>query len=331
MLDNIIIAIDAMGGDNAPKDIVKGTIEYIKSNEGIKVILVGQEDLINAELNKYSFNSEQISIVNALEIITNEDSPTVAIKKKKNSSMVVGLKLVKDGTAQAFISAGNTGALLTGSTLIIGRVQGVERPALGVLLPNKKGASLLLDVGANVDAKPQYLLQFAKMGSVYMENVMNLKNPKVGLINIGSEEEKGNLLIKEVFPLIKESEINFIGNVEAREISSGNADVLVCDAFVGNVILKYSEGFSKFLLSMIKNELMSSFMSKLGALLCSNAFKNLKSKFDYSHIGGAPLLGLKALVVKAHGNSDYMSIKGAINQCVTFIEHDITEKIKKII
>jgi glycerol-3-phosphate acyltransferase PlsX len=322
-----LIALDAMGGDNAPAEIVKGVVEATKEFN-YKFALVGKEAAIKAELAKYNWNKEKIVVVNATEVIETCEVPTVAIRKKKDSSMVVGLNMVKNGEAAAFISAGNTGALLTGATVIIGRLKGVERPALGTMIPTEKGASLLIDAGANVDAKPSYLVQFAKMGSVYVENIFGIKNPKIGLINIGVESEKGNALVKETYGLLSEEKnINFAGNLEARDISLGEVDVMVADAFVGNVVLKLMEGFGKSILGIIKKELMADVLSKLGAVMSMRAFKRIKAYFDYADKGGAPFLGLKALVVKAHGNSDYRAIKGAIKQCVSFIEADIVNKI----
>ena len=322
-----VIAIDAMGGDHAPFEIVKGAAASASS--AVKLILVGDENAIKSELGKYSYPEGSIEVVNASQVITGEDVPTVAIKQKKDSSMVVGLNMLKEGRAGAFISAGNTGALLTGATLIVGRIRGIERPALASLLPNdNKTHTLLLDCGANVDCKPSYLVQFAEIGSVYMENVLGIKNPRVGLINIGTEEEKGNAVSKETHELLKNSNLNFTGNVEASMISTGIADVLVCDGFVGNIVLKHTEGFAKSIMKMVKEELLSSFMSKMGALLAKGAFKNLKKRFDYREVGGAPFLGLNALVVKAHGSSDAKAISGAINQCNIFIENDIVHKIK---
>lgn len=327
-MSEIIIAIDAMGGDYAPFEVVKGCVEALDKND-ITLILVGKEDIIKDELNKYSYNKDKIQVVNASQIIGTDEVPTSAIKNKKDSSIVVGLNLLKQGKAQAFVSAGNTGALLTGATVIVGRIKGIERPALGTLLPNAKGVSFLIDSGANVDSKPVYLTQYAKMGSIYMQNIMKVENPKVGLINIGAEKEKGNALTKEAYDLLENADINFTGNVEARDIASGVVDVMVCDAFVGNVILKYSEGFGNAILAMVKKELMSSFISKVGAILSLKAFKRLKKHFDYSEVGGAPFLGLKALVVKAHGSSNSKAIVGAISQCKTFIENDIINKIQE--
>jgi glycerol-3-phosphate acyltransferase PlsX len=326
-MSEVVIALDAMGGDNAPVETVKGAVEASKEID-YKIALVGKEAAIKAELAKYSYDKNKITVVNATEVIETCEVPTVAIRKKKDSSMVVGLNMVKSGEAAAFVSAGNTGALLTGATVIVGRIPGVERPALGTMVPTDKGLSLLIDAGANVDAKPAYLVQFAKMGSVYVENIFGIKNPKVGLINIGVESEKGNALVKEAYGLLGEAEgINFTGNLEARDISNGDVDVMVADAFVGNVVLKLMEGFGHSILRLIKKEIMSSFMSKLGAVMASGAFKRIKAHFDYSDVGGAPFLGLKALVVKAHGNSDARAVKGAIKQCASFIEKDIVNKI----
>lgn len=328
-MENKVIAVDAMGGDNAPVEIVKGAVEASK-DIAYTIALVGKEAVVKAELAKYKYDENKIITVNADEVIENCDVPTVAIKKKKNSSMVVGMNMVKNGEALAFVSAGNTGALLTGATVIVGRIKGIERPALGTMLPTEKGYSLLIDAGANVDAKPSYLSQFAMMGSVYVENIFNTPNPKVGLINIGAEREKGNAVVKEAYGLLEQQkDINFVGNVEARDISKGQVDVMVCDAFVGNVVLKFMEGFGKSILSILKKELMADFLSKIGAVMSANAFKRIKTYFDYDDVGGAPFLGLKALVVKAHGSSNARAIKGAINQCVQFIDNDIVNKIQE--
>ncbi len=329
-MSDTIIAVDAMGGDNAPFEIVKGCISAIKEHKNIKIILVGRENDIMQELSKYQYDDKRIEVLNADEVIATDEVPTVAIKTKKNSSMVVGLNLVKTGDASAFISAGNTGALLTGAVTIIKRIKGVERPALGTLMPMENGkSSLLIDAGANVDAKPSFLVQFAKMGSVYMENVMGIENPKVGLINIGAEKEKGNALTKETYELLEQADINFVGNLEARDIFLGEVDVMVCDAFVGNVVLKFAEGFVKSIMRIIKRELLAGVLSKIGALLSAGAFKRLKKYFDYSKVGGAPFIGLSGLVVKAHGNSKEDDVVGAINQCIKFIEGDIVNKIQE--
>ncbi len=323
------IAIDIMGGDNAPIEIVKGAVESLLENEKTNLTLIGQEEIINKELLKYKYDKNRINIVNATEIIETHDVPTKAIRTKKDSSMVVGFNLLKENTVDAFISAGNTGALLTGSTIKVGRLEGIERPTLGTIVPTQKNYMFLTDCGANVDCKPSYLVQFAKMGSVYAENILGIKNPKVGLINVGVEETKGNALSKEAYNLLKESNVNFVGNVESREIVRGVVDVVVCDGFIGNILLKNIEGLSMTLLSMLKEELMSSTKTKIGALLSKQAFLNLKTKMDSSEIGGAPFLGLKNLVVKAHGSSKAKDIKSAVRQTYNFIDNDMIEKIKQ--
>ena len=315
MTDKVIIALDAMGGDYAPVETVHGAVDAVAEHPEIKVLLVGKQDEIEKELQKYSYNKENIEVVNATEIIEMGEVPTKAIREKKDSSLVVAMKLVHDGQADAVVSAGSTGAILVGGQLVVGRIKGIKRPALAPFLPSKKGFSLLIDCGANVDARPEHLVQFAQMGTVYFENVMGKKNPTVGIVNIGTEEEKGNQLVKETYPLLKECEgINFIGSVEAREIASGGADILVCEAFVGNVILKFFEGVALTFLGCIKEGLMSSLRTKLGALMVKPALKGLVKTFDVSSQGGAPLLGLKGLVVKAHGNSKAKEIKTALCQ-----------------
>jgi len=326
------VALDAMGGDNAPVEIVKGAVEALGKNEHVKVILVGVEDTIRAELKKYSYDESRIEVVNATEVIETAEPPVMAIRKKKDSSIVVALNMVKNKEADAFVSAGSTGAVLVGGQLIVGRIKGVERPPLAPLIPTKTGVSLLVDCGANVDARSSHLLQFAKMGSIYMENVVGIKNPRVAIVNIGAEEEKGNMLVKETFPLLKNCpDINFIGSIEAREIPSGYADVIVCEAFVGNVILKLYEGLGSTLMSKIKEGLMSTFRSKMGALLIKPALKKTMKTFDASEYGGAPLIGLKGLVVKTHGSSKAKEISNSIVQCITFKEQNINEKIKDVI
>ncbi|MCI5938256.1 MAG: phosphate acyltransferase PlsX [Eubacterium sp.] len=334
MTNQVTIALDAMGGDFAPVETVKGAIQAIEKNPGIKVILVGNEKQIQDELQQYTYTSDRIEVVNATEVIDMGEVPTTAIREKKDSSLVVAMRLVKDGKADAVVSAGSTGAILVGGQLIVGRIKGIKRPALAPFVPSKKGFSLLIDCGANVDARPEHLVQFAQMGSVYYENVMGKKNPTVGIVNIGTEEEKGNQLVKETYPLLKECEdINFIGSVEARSIPSGeeSADVLVCEAFVGNVILKFFEGVAKTFLGCIKEGLMSSLKTKIGALLIKPALKGLLKTFDTSSQGGAPLLGLKGLVVKAHGNSKCNEIAVALEQCIAFKENSINEKIAQMV
>ncbi len=329
MQDLVRVAVDAMGGDNAPAEIVKGAVEALDVRDNVKVILVGQEEPIRAELKKYSYDEKRIEVVNATEVIEMAEPPVNAIRQKKDSSIVVAMKMVRSGEADAFVGAGNTGAVLVGGTTIVGRVKGVERAPLAPLIPTAKGVSLLIDCGANVDARPSHLVQFARMGSIYMENVMGIRNPRVAIVNIGAEEEKGNALVKETFPLLREcKDINFIGSVEARDIPTGYADVIVCEAFVGNVILKLFEGVGSTMISMVKEGMMVNTRSKIGALLVKPALKESLKQFDTSKHGGAPLLGLKGLVVKTHGNAKAVHVCTSIIQCVTFTEQGMNEKIK---
>lgn len=324
------VALDAMGGDNAPVEIVKGAVDAVNKRKDIKVFLVGQEEVVNQELAKYTYAKEQIEVVNATEVIETAEPPVMAIRRKKDSSIVVALNMVKRGEADAFVSAGSSGAVLAGGQLLVKRIEGVERPPLAPLIPTAKGVSLLIDCGANVDARPSHLVQFAKMGSVYMEHVMGVKNPRVAIVNIGAEEEKGNALVKETFPLLKAcDDINFIGSIEARDIPYGMADVIVCEAFVGNVILKLYEGVGAVLIKKVKAGMLTTLRSKIGGFLVKPALKETLKSFDASEHGGAPLLGLKGLVVKTHGSSNAKEVSNAIIQCVSFNEQKINEKIQE--
>ena len=326
----IKIAVDAMGGDNAPGEIIKGAVDAVSRRSDIQVLLVGREDVVLKELGKYSFPENQIKVVPASEVIETDEPPVNAIRKKKDSSIVVGMNLVRSGEADAFVSAGSSGAILVGGQVIVGRIKGVERPPFGALIPTEKGVSLLLDSGANVDARPSHLVQFARMGSIYMEHVIGITRPRVGIVNIGAEEEKGNTLVKETFPLLKAcSDMNFTGSIEAREIPHGGADVIVCEAFTGNVILKLYEGTGSVLIGMVKKGMMGTLRSKIGALLVKPALKETLKAFDATQYGGAPLLGLKGLVVKTHGSAKAVEVSNSIIQCVTFKEQNINEKIKE--
>ncbi|NSJ25822.1 phosphate acyltransferase PlsX [Blautia glucerasea] len=329
MSELVKVVVDAMGGDYAPQEPVKAAVEAVTERKDIQVILTGIEDEVHAQLAKYpDYPKDRIQVVPATEVIQTAEPPVMAIQKKKDSSLVVGLKMVKRQEADAFVSCGSTGAILVGGQVLVGRLKGVERPPLAPLIPTEKGVSLLIDCGATVDARSSHLVQFAKMGSIYMENVVGIKNPKVAIVNIGAEEEKGNALVKETFPLLKACPgINFIGSIEARDIPSGYADVVVCEAFVGNVILKLYEGLAGTLMKKIKGGLMSSFRSKLGALLIKPALKKTLKSFDVTEHGGAPLLGLKGLVVKCHGSARSIEIKNGIFQCVQFKQQRINEKI----
>lgn len=332
MAEYVNVALDVMGGDNAPYETVKGAVDAVNEDKRVKIFLVGKEPLIREELKKYTYQTEQIEVVHAEEVIEMAEPPVMAIRRKKDSSIVKAMYLVKNGECDAFVSAGSTGAVLVGGQVIVGRLKGVERPPLAPLIPTVDGVSLLIDCGANVDARPSHLVQFAKMGSVYMENVMNIKNPRVGIVNIGAEEEKGNALVKDTFPLLKNCpDINFIGSVEARDIPAGAADVIVCEAFVGNVILKMYEGVGSALIKKVKSGMMTNLRSKIGAFLVKPALKETLKSFDLEQYGGAPLLGLKGLVVKTHGSSKAIEIKNSILQCVTFKEQNINEKIRETI
>lgn len=326
----IRIAIDAMGGDYAPVEVVKGAVDAVKEHDNIKVILVGDSDGIKDELSRHEYKKEQIEVVHTTEVISCNEGPVEAIRRKKDSSLVVALKMVKDGKADGAISAGSTGAVLVGGQVITGKIRGIKRAPLATVIPTMKGVSLLIDCGANVDARSEHLVQFAQMGSIYMERVVGVKNPKVSLVNIGEEEAKGNALVKEVFPMLKELDtINFAGNIEPREIFDGETDVVLCEAFVGNVILKLAEGLSSTLIHAIKDGIMSSTRGKIGGLLIKPALKDVLKMFDASEYGGAPLLGLNGLVVKMHGNSKAKEVRVAIGQCIAFMEQGINDKIRE--
>ncbi len=327
----IRVAVDAMGGDLAPKSTVQGALLALKQSDEIEVLLVGRPEAIEAELSGAE-TDPRLQIIPAEEVIETGEHPVMAIQKKKNSSMVVGLKLISEGKADAFVSAGSTGALLVGGQTVAGRLPGIKRSPLAVLIPTLKGKSVLLDCGANVDARPENLVQFAVMGSLYAEHVLGIQNPSVGLVNIGTEEEKGNELTRATYPLLKECPgIRFTGNAEARDLAYGVADVYVCEAFTGNVILKMYEGVAKSLLKQIKEALTSSVRGKIGGLLIKPSLSGLKKQFDSSEDGGAPMLGLKGLVVKAHGNSTEIQMKNAILQCIEFSRQNMRDKIQEAI
>lgn len=332
MAEYVKVALDIMGGDNAPGEIVKGAVLALNEQDNLYIYAVGQEDVVKAEFAKYTYDTSRLEIVNATEVIETSEPPVMAIRKKKDSSIVKAMNMVKDKTCDAIVSAGSSGAILVGGQVIVGRIKGVERPPLAPLIPTQKGASILIDCGANMDARPSFLVQFAKMGSVYMEHVVGVKNPRVAIVNVGAEEEKGNALVKETFPLLKNCpDINFVGSIEARDIPLGEADVVVCDAFVGNAILKTYEGVGMMMLGTLKEALMSDAKTKVGALLIKKSLKSAMKRFDLAEYGGAPLLGLNGLVVKTHGSSKAIEIKNTLIQCITFKEQNINDKIKQII
>jgi glycerol-3-phosphate acyltransferase PlsX len=322
------LAVDAMGGDHAPESIVKGCEKALEIYEDLHITLVGDKEKITPILKK----NERVNIIHTDEVITGEDSPVRAVRRKKNSSLVLTVQQVKEDRADAAISAGNTGALMTAGLLVVGRMKGIERPALSPMLPTKNGDGfLLLDVGANMDAKPSHLIQYAYMGDVYMKKVRGIDNPRIGLLNVGSEAGKGTDLTKHVFARLSESSLNFVGNVEARELLDGAADVVICDGFSGNLVLKSIEGTALSLFSILKDELTSSLKNKLAAGVLKPSFKKVKEKMDYSEYGGAGLFGLQAPVIKAHGSSDEQAFFSAVKQAKTMYEQNVTETIKKAV
>ena len=320
------IAVDAMGGDYAPEEIVKGALQAQKEYN-YHVVLVGDKEKIS----QFS-GSEEIEVLHTSQIIDMDESPVSAVRKKKDASIVVATKLVKDQKVDAVVSAGSTGAQMTAALFGLGRISGIKRPAISTVLPTDKGGKVLLDSGANTDCKPENLVQFAYMGSVYAESVLGMKNPTIALLNIGAEESKGNELTVKTYQLLKEcSQLNFIGNIEPRDIPKGLADVIVCDGFVGNTVLKLAEGLSGFLMENIKAQLMSSFRSKIGAAMVAPSLKEIKKIFDYSEYGGAPLLGVDGISVICHGSSNAKAIKNAVRAAAVCSENGFVERIKNIV
>ncbi|MGM0369756.1 MAG: phosphate acyltransferase PlsX [Bacillota bacterium] len=322
------IAIDAMGGDYAPQEIVKGTLKA-SQDVAAELILVGQEDKIEAELEKQEYDRDQITIEPASQIITMDETPTRALRQKKDSSIVVGSNLVADDRADAFVSAGSTGAVMAAATFNIGRIAGVKRPAIGTVFPALKGQTLLLDAGANVDSDPLNLVQQAVMGHTYLQELFAIDNPKIGLLSIGEEKKKGNKLTKETYDLLEEREdINFVGNAEGRDIFTGEFDLIICDGFVGNVVLKVAEGLAKTIFKLLKGEIKNSLLAKIGALFLKPVFKRVKDKLDYTEYGGAPLLGVKGITIIGHGSSDAKAIYNAIKNAEEATKVDLPKLIK---
>lgn len=325
------IAIDGMGGDNAPQAVVNGVVQALNEFNDLEFFITGPEDIIKEQLKQENYTGDKITIVDAKEVISTNEHPVMAIRKKKDSSLCKALNLVKEKKCDAVLSAGSTGAFLAGCNFIVGRIKGVKRPALTPIMPGKNAPFMIVDAGANVDCKPEYLVQFAHMGREYYKGVLKAENPSIGLVNIGAEEEKGNELTKNTYQLLKNEEgLNFVGNVEPRDVTLGDTNVLVCDGFAGNTILKMYEGTASTLLKIIKDEILSSGVkAKVGALLLKPVFKSIKKKFDYKEYGGAPFLGVDGICIKAHGSSDGKAFKNAIRQSKHFYDSKVLEKIKE--
>ena len=329
-MSHYVIALDAMGGDHAPDAIVEGAVRALRKYDDIRILLAGPEEKLQEMTASAGDVKDRIEIVNATQVIKMDEAPMMAVRAKKDSSLVVAMNAVREGRAGAVVSAGSTGALLAGGMFKIGRIAGIERPALAPVLPGLKKNFMLIDSGANVDCQPRYLLQFGLMGSVYMKSVLDVKDPQVGLVNIGAEAEKGNKLTKETYAMMQQqSGYCFAGNCEARDIFTGNYDVVVADGFDGNIILKHTEGLAKALFTMIKDELMASMGTKIGAMLAKPAFRKVKRRMDYNAVGGAPLLGVNGAVVKAHGSSGAEAIENAIRQARRMLEGDVVGKIRE--
>lgn len=324
--------LDGMGGDNAPQATCQGAVEALKKIDPQDVIYIfGTEEELQAELSKYKYDEERLIIVPTTEVISNDDAPVKAVRRKKDSSMVVGLNKLNEGEIDVFVSAGSTGALMSGALLIIGRIRGIDRPALASIFPPMTGnkPALLLDSGANTDCKPNNYLEFGVMGSIYMSKVMGVENPEVALVNIGTEESKGNTAVKEAYQLMKEAgNLNFKGNIEAREIPDAPADVYVCDGFVGNVIIKYTEGLGMAFLRLLKDKLKSGGLgTKLGASMVKDKLRGFKNMFDYSEYGGAPFLGVKGAVIKMHGSSDAVSVTNSLVKAGLYVQNGVVDII----
>ncbi len=322
------IILDGMGGDNAPASVVEGAVLASKEIEH-EIVIVGDEPAIRALLKKQKYDGDRISVVHTSQVIENCDAPVKAVRSKKDSSMVVGLNMLKEGRGDVFISAGNTGALMAGGLFILGRIHGIDRPAIASIYPILgKEASLLVDAGANAECKPNNLLEFATMGSIYMEKVLGRPNPVIGLANIGVEETKGTTMVKAAYELLQKSHLRFAGNIEARDIPSGAVDIIVCDGFTGNIILKLTEGMGYSMMKYLKHTLLDGMKAKMGALLLSNKLKDLKNAMDYSEYGGAPILGVKGPVVKMHGSSEGKAVKNTIIKAIPYAQENVVSIIE---
>lgn len=324
-VENPRIAVDVMGGDNGPEVNVRGALDAAR--EGIAIALVGDEDCINGELAKHKTEGLDILVVHTSQVVEMDDKPADALRRKKDSSIQVACRLVKQGEAHGVISAGNSGATVACGMFILGRIRGVQRPALAGILPTEKDPVILIDVGANVDSKPQHMFQFGLMADVFARYVLGYEKPSVGILSIGEEEGKGNAVVREAFDLLRASKLGFIGNVEGRDIYTGDVDVVVCDGFVGNVALKLSEGLAKSMSRILKEELRSSWLSKLGTLLSIRAFRRFKRVVDYAEYGGAPLLGLKGTVIVTHGKSNELAIANCIRMAATSVKNKVHEHL----
>lgn len=323
------IAVDAMGGDHAPGAVVEGVIDYLREyKNNASVILVGDQEKIEQELDRLQPSPNlDYSIYHASDVIPMGESPLVGLRKRKDASVSVAVQLVKDGKASAVVSAGNTGAVVMATKLKLRFLEGVERPAIAQILPNAKGISVVMDVGANIDCRPKQLLQFSIMGSIIAQEIFGIKKPRVGLLSIGEEESKGNELTREAFKMVEQSDLNFMGNVEGQDVYAGTADVIIMDGFVGNVLLKVSESLAVFMQQMIKKEVYANPLRKIGGLLLSGAFRAIAKKADYAEYGGSPLVGVRGTCIICHGRSNPKAIKNAIREASDFISHNIDKQI----
>lgn len=321
------VALDAMGGDHAPSVNIEGAIETIREHEDIEVILVGDESLVKKELKKKRYIPDRISLEHASQVVEMHESLSAAIRKKKDSSIKIGIELVKSGKADAFVSAGHSGVTMATSLLLLGKSKGVDRPAIATLMPTIRDTFIMLDVGATVDCSPENLLQFALMGNTYCKLILGRTDPKIALLSIGEEDTKGNELTKKAFKLIKNSRLNFIGNIEGKDVFTGKADVVVCDGFIGNIALKISEGLAETIMKMLKREITSDSAGRIGYLLMKPAIKSFKKKTDYDEYGGAPLLGINAASIISHGRSTAKAIKNAIIVASNYADKRVFEAI----
>lgn len=322
------ILVDAMGGDQAPGEIVNGCIDAIKKSDGYDIVLLGDSQAIDKILKERKFSDSRLKIKHTSQVISNEDIPTKAIKTKKDSSMVTGFRLLKEKEGDVFLSAGNTGALLTGALLLLGRIKGVDRPALAPVIPTKRGCAMLIDAGLNTVCKPENYLQFGIIGSIYMKEIFNVENPRIGLLNVGSENRKGNEVIKLAYERLSNSNINFVGNIEGHQLPEGDVDVALCDGFVGNVLLKFLEGVGSFIFEGIREVYSKNIYSKISALAVRKELSKFKKRLDYEEYGGTPILGVNGITFKCHGSSNAKTIKNSVIKAYKFAKSSVTDRIK---